>query len=82
MAIETQRQTLDGRTQGRQLYEVIKGIDFETRELLGKTRGSGLFDLVQATAEGALRCYACTLCRRCLTRGLHRDRLLPRASPS
>jgi NADH-quinone oxidoreductase subunit E len=45
------------------LYEVIKGIDFEKRELLGKPRGKGLFDLVR-DRDGELRCYACTLCQR------------------
>ena len=48
---------------GSALYEVIKGIDFERRELVGKPRGVGLFDLVKDKG-GAYRCYACTLCER------------------
>jgi NADH-quinone oxidoreductase subunit E len=48
---------------GSQLYEVLKGIDFERRELVGKKKGAGLFDLVKAD-DGHLRCYACTLCER------------------
>ena len=45
------------------LYEVVQGIDFEKRELLGKSRGRGLFDLVR-DGRGGHRCYACTLCER------------------
>ena len=45
------------------LYEVLKGIDFERRELVGKRGGAGLFDLVREPG-GAYRCYACTLCER------------------
>ncbi len=45
------------------LYEVLQGIDFERRELLGKARGRGLFDLVR-DGRGGYRCYACTLCER------------------
>jgi NADH-quinone oxidoreductase subunit E len=45
------------------LYEVLQGIDFEKRELLGKARGRGLFDLVR-DGRGGYRCYACTLCER------------------
>jgi NADH-quinone oxidoreductase subunit E len=48
---------------GSALYEVLKGIDFERRELVDKTRGVGLFDLVKDKA-GAHKCYACTLCER------------------
>ena len=47
---------------GSQLYEVLKGIDFERRELVGKARSTGLFDLVKD--RGRYRCYACTLCER------------------
>ncbi len=47
---------------GSQLYEVLKGIDFERRELVGKARSTGLFDLVED--RGRYRCYACTLCER------------------
>ena len=47
---------------GSQLYEVLKGIDFERRELVGKARSTGLFDLVKD--RGGYRCYACTLCER------------------
>lgn len=48
---------------GSLMYEVLKGIDFEQRELVGKKAGRGLFDLVK-DPHGALRCYACTLCQR------------------
>ncbi len=48
---------------GSALYEVLKGIDFEKRELLNKARGVGLFDLVKDKG-GGYRCYACTLCER------------------
>lgn len=48
---------------GSALYEVIKGIDFERRELLDKPAGVGLFDLVREK-DGSYRCYACTLCER------------------
>ena len=48
---------------GSALYEVLKGIDFERRELVDKTRGVGLFDLVKDKG-GAYKCYACTLCER------------------
>ncbi len=49
--------------QGSALYEVLKGIDFERRELVGKSKGAGLFDLVKQKS-GDYRCYACTLCER------------------
>jgi NADH-quinone oxidoreductase subunit E len=48
---------------GSLLYEVLKGIDFERRELVGKKTGTGLFDLTKHP-DGRLRCYACTLCER------------------
>jgi NADH-quinone oxidoreductase subunit E len=48
---------------GSALYEVLKGIDFERRELVDKPRGVGLFDLVR-DKEGGYRCYSCTLCER------------------
>lgn len=48
---------------GSALAEVLKGIDFERRELVDKTRGVGLFDLVKEK-DGRYRCYACTLCER------------------
>jgi len=56
-----------GRTEPKSsaLYEVLRGIDFEKRELLGKAKGVGLFDLVK-DKDGRYRCHACTLCeRRC-----------------
>ena len=62
MAIRTNGKPKDA-APGASLYEVIKGIDFEKRELLGKPRGRGLFDLVR-DRDGKLRCYACTLCER------------------
>ena len=49
---------------GSRLYEVLKGIDFEKRELMGKKAGAGLFDLVKDRRSGRYRCYACTLCER------------------
>jgi len=48
---------------GSLMYEVLKGIDFEERQLIGKKKDLGLFDLVK-DPQGALRCYACTLCER------------------
>jgi NADH:ubiquinone oxidoreductase subunit E len=48
---------------GSQMYEVLKGVDFEQRQLIDKQRGVGLFDLVN-DHNGALRCYSCTLCER------------------
>jgi NADH-quinone oxidoreductase subunit E len=48
---------------GSALYEVLKGIDFERRELVDKSRGVGLFDLVR-NKEGGYRCYSCTLCEQ------------------
>ena len=48
---------------GSALYEVLKGIDFERRELVRKNRGVGLFDLIKEK-NGDYRCYACTLCER------------------
>ena len=48
---------------GSALYEVLKGIDFERRELVDKSRGVGLFDLVKVK-DGNYRCYSCTLCER------------------
>lgn len=48
---------------GSLMYEVLKGIDFEKRQLIGKKKGVGLFDLVK-DPDGSVRCYACTLCER------------------
>jgi NADH:ubiquinone oxidoreductase subunit E len=48
---------------GSALYEVLKGIDFERRELVDKSKGVGLFDLVKEK-DGSHRCYSCTLCER------------------
>jgi NADH-quinone oxidoreductase subunit E len=48
---------------GSALYEVLKGIDFERRELVDKSKGVGLFDLVKEK-DGSYRCYSCTLCER------------------
>lgn len=48
---------------GSALYEVIKGIDFERRQLVAKSKGVGHFDLVKER-DGHYRCYACTLCER------------------
>lgn len=49
--------------EGSALYEVLKGIDFERRQLVGKDKGKGLIELVQGK-EGDYRCYSCTLCER------------------
>lgn len=48
---------------GSALHEVIKGIDFQHRELLGKRKGVGLLELV-TDERGEYRCYTCTLCQR------------------
>jgi NADH:ubiquinone oxidoreductase subunit E len=48
---------------GSALYEVLKGIDFERRQLVDKTQGSGLLQLVKKK-DGNYRCYSCTLCER------------------
>ncbi len=48
---------------GSALYEVLKGIDFERRQLVGKNPSIGLFDLVRKE-DGSYRCYSCTLCER------------------
>jgi formate hydrogenlyase subunit 6/NADH:ubiquinone oxidoreductase subunit I len=48
---------------GSALYEVLKGIDFERRQLVGKKQGSGLIELVEKE-DGGYRCYSCTLCER------------------
>ena len=48
---------------GSALYEVLKGIDFEHRQLVGKSTQTGLFELVKAE-DGGHRCYSCTLCER------------------
>ncbi len=39
------------------------GVDFEHRELVGKGRGAGFFDLIKRD-DGEYRCYACTLCEK------------------
>ncbi len=49
--------------QSSALYEVIKGIDFERRQLVDKPKGLGLLSLTEAPA-GRYKCYACTLCER------------------
>jgi NADH-quinone oxidoreductase subunit E len=43
--------------------EVIKGVDQERRELVGKRKGTGFFDLVKKD-DGDYRCYSCTLCEK------------------
>jgi NADH-quinone oxidoreductase subunit E len=48
---------------GSALYEVLKGVDFERRQLVAKDEGTGLFNLVKRK-DGDQRCYACTLCER------------------
>jgi NADH-quinone oxidoreductase subunit E len=57
------RTRLKNEPRGSALYEVLKGIDFERRELLDKNKGVGLFDLVREK-NGDYRCYACALCER------------------
>ena len=42
---------------------MIGGRDLERRELVGKARREGLFDLA-TRADGSYRCYACTMCER------------------
>jgi NADH-quinone oxidoreductase subunit E len=51
------------RAQGSALYEVLKGIDFERRQLLGKPRATGLLSLTEGP-DGGHKCYSCTLCER------------------
>jgi NADH-quinone oxidoreductase subunit E len=63
MPRRSERGTTATEPKGSALYEVLKGIDFERRELVDKPRGVGLFDLVKDKA-GAYKCYACTLCER------------------
>jgi NADH-quinone oxidoreductase subunit E len=53
----------DNEPKGSALYEVLKGIDFERRQLVGKKDRTGLFDLVKKK-DGSYRCYSCTLCER------------------
>jgi NADH-quinone oxidoreductase subunit E len=48
---------------GSTLYEVLKGIDFERRQLVGKPAGTGLLSLAEGP-DGRHKCYACTLCER------------------
>jgi NADH-quinone oxidoreductase subunit E len=55
--------TVSSEPKGSALYEVLKGIDFERRQLVGKSKGTGHFDLVKAR-DGRYRCYSCTLCER------------------
>jgi NADH-quinone oxidoreductase subunit E len=55
---------LQGREpKGSALYEVLKGIDFERRQLVDKPRGKGLLSLAEKP-DGGYKCYACTLCER------------------
>jgi NADH-quinone oxidoreductase subunit E len=53
----------DSEPTGSGLYEVLKGIDFERRQLIGKPKSTGLLELVKKE-DGDYRCYACTLCER------------------
>jgi NADH-quinone oxidoreductase subunit E len=55
--------TVSAEPKGSALYEVLKGIDFERRQLLGKGKGTGHFDLVKER-DGRYRCYSCALCER------------------
>jgi ferredoxin len=48
---------------GSALYEVLKGIDFERRQLVDKPRGAGILSLAEMPG-GGYKCYACTLCER------------------
>jgi NADH-quinone oxidoreductase subunit E len=48
---------------GSALYEVLKGIDFERRQLVDKPKGTGLLSLTESVG-GRYNCYACTLCER------------------
>jgi NADH-quinone oxidoreductase subunit E len=60
---EKSARTRGDQAKGSALYEVIKGIDFERRQLVGKKSGTGLLELARDD-EGDYRCYACTLCER------------------
>jgi NADH:ubiquinone oxidoreductase subunit E len=64
MAVKSNGKRRVAKVEGSRLYEVLRGIDFENRELIGKRAGRGLFDLVKDRKTGKLRCYACTLCER------------------
>jgi len=55
--------TAEAEPKGSALFEVLKGIDFERRQLVAKPDGAGLFNLVKKK-DGEYRCYACTLCER------------------
>jgi NADH:ubiquinone oxidoreductase subunit E len=55
--------TNNNEPKGSALYEVLKGVDFERRQLVGKKEHTGLFDLVKEK-DGSCRCYSCTLCER------------------
>jgi len=57
------KETRPAEPKGSALYEVLKGIDFERRQLVGKSPSAGLFDLV-TKQDGSYRCYSCTLCER------------------
>jgi NADH-quinone oxidoreductase subunit E len=48
---------------GSALYEVLKGVDFERRQLVDKPKDAGLLSLVEEP-DDRYRCYACTLCER------------------
>jgi len=48
---------------GSALYEVLKGIDFERRQLMDKPRTTGILSLAEKPG-GGYKCYACTLCER------------------
>ena len=59
MAIRTQRRAQEAEPQGASLYEVIKGIDFEKRELLGKRAAAACsIWCAAATAPALLRLHA------------------------
>jgi NADH-quinone oxidoreductase subunit E len=57
------KETRPTEPKGSALYEVLKGTDFERRQLVGKGPSAGLFDLV-TKQDGSYRCYSCTLCER------------------
>ncbi|MCX8032098.1 MAG: NAD(P)H-dependent oxidoreductase subunit E [Thermoleophilia bacterium] len=48
---------------GSKLYEIIRGIDFERRNLTSDRQGPTLLRLVKDD-KGKYRCYSCTLCER------------------
>ena len=74
-----QRQAHDRRAPGLGLYEVLKGIDFERRELRGQAARRGASSTSSRTRAEPTSATPAP-CASAPARRLHRDRLLPRAS--